>query len=436
MTAAHFLAYQSFQTLPARHNPAWGEFADLKEPRHGSKVNRFTRGQASRKSQASKTIFLIYWGTLFPGGDTLTDKPVTIRDVAKLAGVSPATVSNVLGGRKPVSEEVAERVRKATRDLKYEVDRAASQLRGGKTKVIAVLVPDLDNPYFTEVVSAIENCLSRENYDVIVASARGKEAVQNSRLAASLAWRPAGVVMIPCTDNFTGGAQLERAKVPYVLADRVAEDLAADTISVDNEKAAATAARYLVDQGHSNILVAASTLHLANIRQRCAGAIQAVQEYGLPAPVVVETGGSFETATEVLGQWLDSHQHPTAILALTNFTTLGVLAALAERGIRIPQQISLIGFDDYAWMRARATPLTAIRQPVAEMAGAIWERLSRRIHGDVSPARHIRLECDLQIRASVSALSQSAAPPGLEPAAASPPASLVQARATPRKTSG
>jgi len=335
----------------------------------------------------------------------MSDKPISIRDVAERAGVSPGTVSNVMNGSKPVNPALAERVRQAARELGYQADRAAALLRTGKARIIAVLVPDLDNPFFTSVVSAVETSLRDQGYELIVASSNGDEATEHSRLAAMLAWRPAGLVVIPCSDVFSARVRIEQAGVPYVIADRITREPTADTVSVDNEDAGTIGARHLLDLGHRNILVAGSVLTLGNIRERCAGISATLARAGLPPPVVLEAGGHFELAATRLSQWLDTNRWPTAILALTNFTTLGALAALAERQIGIPRPISLIGFDDYAWMRARATPLTAIRQPVTEIGEAIWARLKARIDGDVSPPAHIQLKCSLEIRASTAAPS-------------------------------
>jgi LacI family transcriptional regulator len=330
----------------------------------------------------------------------MVEKTHSINDVARRAGVSPATVSNVLTGRKPVSAKLVKKVESAVRALDYRTDPRASMLRSGEAKIIAVLVPDLDNPFFTAVVSAVEQCLGPEAYEVIVASSHGEEGVEKSRLKAILAWRPAGLIVIPCSDDFPGRELIEFSKTPYVIADRVTGNLSADTISVDNEAAGTIGARHLIDLGHGDVLIAASSLGLANIRQRCSGASEALLARGLPQPAIVELGFSIDQASGSLSKWFDENPPPTAILALTNFTTLSVLTTLAERGLRMPHDISLIGFDDYAWMRARATPLTAIFQPVREMGRSIWETLSARIQGDLSPAKHLLLPCELRVRAS------------------------------------
>jgi LacI family transcriptional regulator len=330
----------------------------------------------------------------------MIEKTRSINDVARLAGVSPATVSNVLTGRKPVSPKLVKKVEAAVKALDYRADPRASMLRSGEARIIAVLVPDLDNPFFTSIVSAVEQCLGPEAYEVIVASSHGEEEVEKSRLKAILAWRPAGLVVIPCSDGFPGRELIQASPTPYVIADRVIDNLSADTVSVDNEDAGAIGARHLIDLGHRDILIAASSMSLANIRQRCSGASDAMQLRGLPGPAIIELGFAIDEASARLSKWFDENPPPTAILALTNFTTLSVLTTFAERGLRMPHDISLIGFDDYAWMRARATPLTAIFQPVRDMGWALWETLSAKIKGDLSPAKHVRLPCELRVRAS------------------------------------
>jgi LacI family transcriptional regulator len=333
----------------------------------------------------------------------MVEKSTSISDVAKLAGVSPATVSNVLTGRKPVSPKLARKVAAAVKSLDYRADPFASIMRSGDAKIVAVLVPDLDNPFFTSIVSAVEQCLGKESFEVIVASSHGDETVERSKLKAILAWRPAGLIVVPCSDEFPSRDLIEASRTPFVIADRVTEGLNADTVSLDNELAGRLAARHLIDLGHEKILIAASSLSLANIRQRCGGASEALQSQGLPIPAIVELGFDIEAGSRRLSEWLDRFSSPTAILALTNFTTLTVLATFAERGLRMPKDISLIGFDDYTWMRARATPLTAIAQPVREMGRTLWERLSARIKGDSSPAKHVLLACELKLRESTSA---------------------------------
>ena len=332
----------------------------------------------------------------------MTVRKPSMADVARRAGVSPATVCNVLGNRKPVDRERAERVRAAVAELGYEVDRVASQLRSGKARILTLLVPSLENPFFTAFIAAVERCVRDQGYDIVVASSGDDEATERARLSALLSWRPAGVVVIPCTDAFAAHRQLDAPGIPYVIADRAVEGQNADTVGVDNEHAAAMAASHLLDLGHRDVLVVASSLTLANIRERCAGVGRAFGDAGLPRPQVVEVGLMFDGVADRLTEWLGEHACPTAMIALTNFATFGALAAFARIGILVPQQVSLVGFDDYAWMNAAAPSITAVRQPVEQVGCEAWNRLQSRIAGDASPPVHLRLACELKVRHSTA----------------------------------
>lgn len=332
----------------------------------------------------------------------MSRKRSTIKDVATRAGVSIATVSNVFSGSKPVNAELRKRVEGAALELSYHVDRAASQLRSGQAKVICVLVPDLDDVFFTSLVSRLEVKAREDGYDVIVASSRDDAELEKSRLRALLGWRPSGLVAVPCTDNVPEILAKEAHRLPMVLADRVdSEGAFVDTVTIDNAEAGEIAARHLASMGHCDVVIAASHLSIVPIRERVRGADTFLRQAIGRGATVIELGSNGERGAELFAHWLERHARPTAVLALTNVTTLAVLSALAARRIDIPEQVSIIGFDDYAWMSARKTALTAIRQPVDAMAGAIWSRLKARIAGDESAPRPIELKTSLQVRDSV-----------------------------------
>ncbi|HEX9446333.1 MAG TPA: LacI family DNA-binding transcriptional regulator [Dongiaceae bacterium] len=333
-------------------------------------------------------------------------KPATMSDVAKRAGVSAATVSNVLAGKKPVDPDLAVRVRRAAAELDYQIDRAASRLRGGKSKVIGVIVPSLDNTFFTSLIAAIERALQSEGYDIIVASAKDDDAVERTRLTAMLSWRPAGIIIVPTDDVFNNRDLLDFSGVPYVVLDRVGTDLAADIVAIDNAKAAREAAEHLIGLGHGDIWVVASSLKLANIRQRCEGVRAACQDARIGAPKILEVGMTFDAVAERLEGQFAASGRPSAVIALTNFVTMGVLAAFPKNGISMPADISLVGFDDYAWMAATTPSITAVRQPVNSMGTAAWECLRNRIAGETSPQVRLQLSCHLKIRQSTRAVTR------------------------------
>jgi LacI family transcriptional regulator len=323
-----------------------------------------------------------------------------MRDVATRARVSTATVSNVLRGRRAVDPVLVERVTRAANELDYQIDRAASLLRAGRAAVVAVVVPSLDNPFFTGLIAAIERSVQAESHDVIVASANNSDLVERARIAAMLSWKPAGLIVVPCSDGFPARDLIDFSGIPCVVVDRVAGIDGLSSVTIDNEKAAGQAAEHLLALGHRDILICASSLKLANIRERCAGAGAAFARAGRPAPPVLEVGLEFEEARHTLDHHLARHGRPTGIIALTNTATLGVLAACRDLGLAVPDNLSLVGFDDYAWMAASTPPITAVRQPVDVMGAAAWEQLRCMIARPEENAARLVLGCRLEVRQS------------------------------------
>jgi LacI family transcriptional regulator len=323
-----------------------------------------------------------------------------------MAGVSIATVSNVFSGRKVVTPALAAKVSQAARVLSYQVDRAASQLKSGRTQVVGMLVPNFNDTFFTSLVSRIEQLAAAVSYQVIVVSSQDDPVVEAARLDALMGWRPSGIVAVPATNAVPDLLCREFSNLPIILVDRVGQDgLAVDTVTVDNHAAGWSAAQHLLDSGHRSIAIASSVSAFRPIQDRIRGVADCCAAHGAPAPRVIEVGINHEAGAEILCDWLDTNAHPTAIIAMTNVTTLAALSALARRGLEIPDAISLIGFDDYTWMTARKTPLTAVRQPLEQIADRAWARLMSRIQGSAEAPEDIVLSATLQVRNSVARLA-------------------------------
>lgn len=333
-------------------------------------------------------------------------KRPSIKDVAERAGVSTATVSHVFSGKKPVNDSLAKRVRSAADDLGYTVDRMASQLRSGRARVIAVLVPDLEDLFLGRFVSGIEACAQEASYEVIVSCSRNDPDVEISRLRALLAWRPAGIVAIPCRNAFPKALTEELATTPTVAADRIRPDEAPfDTVTIDNVSSGRKTAEFLLAKGAKSILIVTATIDLFTARERVRGAKEVVARHPGAALAVLEIGAEPVAGAEQLSRWLASNPKPDAIVGLTNVTTLATLSALAKSGMEAPDDVLLIGFHDSLWMIARKKPVTTIAQPVDEVARCAWERLTLRMAGDTSPTQNITLSSTLVERASTDRVS-------------------------------
>ncbi|MEL6820065.1 MAG: LacI family DNA-binding transcriptional regulator [Pseudomonadota bacterium] len=325
-------------------------------------------------------------------------RKISIKDVAIAAGVSTATVSNVFTGKKPVNKELAERVRTVATELGYRVNKAASLLRSGRSSVVIILVPDLSDPFFTSIVTEVEQLARQEGYEIIVGNSDDDIEVEEGRLNALLAWEPAGAIVIPCSDSLPSRLH-DRDLPPTIVVDRVSEFDVVDTVSINNLKAGEKAADLLGKLGHKNILIAASDMALTPIRRRAEGVQVGIERFG-GSTRIAELGSDPEHGSAELAHWFDQNEAPTAIFATNDMTTLAVLKFLADRHIEMPEAISVVGFDDYAWMSARRTKITAIRQPIEAIAASVWKQLMSRIGGQEGAVVNAVLECELIIRDS------------------------------------
>ena len=336
----------------------------------------------------------------------MTAKLPSIRTVASRAGVSTATVSNVLNARRSVAPELAARVHAAVAELGYIADVGASRLRSRRSTVAGVVVPDLGNPFFGEFVAALERATRHDGYELLIVSSGDDPAQEAARLRTLLTWRPAGLVVIPCGAEIGGIAAAAAARVPLVAADRFPAGPAMDVVAVDNEAAAAEVTEHLIAGGRRHILVACASLTIGNVQERCAGIRRAAA--GRAEVELLEVGYTLADSRARLAERLRHGLPPDALFTLNNVATLGALGAVAEAGLRVPQDVALAGFDDEAWMRAVSPPLTAVRQPVEALALEAWGRLKARIGGDASPPHQVRLACTLEVRDSSASAARSA----------------------------
>lgn len=330
----------------------------------------------------------------------------TIHDVARSAAVSPATVSNVLTGRRHVDPDLAARVRRIIDELGYRRDVAASALRSAQRTVVGAVVPELSNPFFAEMIDLLEREARAAGRRLLVATSGSDPAEELRQIEALIAWRPAGVIAVPSEGAFAGRLLLEREGIPFVVLDRPIDDGAqVDTIAVDNVAGAQEGAVRLLEMGHRRLLVVASAVAIGNVRERLAGIDVAIAEVPDASAELLEAGIEIDEVAEVIAGRLARQPWPTAIFTLNNVLTLGVLKAVADLGIAVPDELSLLGFDDFDWMEVYRPPLSAIRQPVAAMAHAAWDRLAVLTGAAPMPPIpdpcHVRLSCTLAWRGSV-----------------------------------
>jgi LacI family transcriptional regulator len=326
---------------------------------------------------------------------------LSIRAVAEHAGVSVATVSNVLNRKPSVSPDYVARVRRAVSELGYVVDMHASRLRSQKSRLAGVVVPDLTNRMFASFVSTLEHLARIDGFDLVVVSARNSAAEEAERIASIRSWRPAGLIVIPCDGAFHERLPAGFA-VPTVLADRIPDHPGFDLVAVDNGPAAAAIARHLDEQGYPDCLVVGSRLTISNVRERWEGACSAAGRTRLE---LLEIGIDDIAGIDLLERRLRSPGLPRALFALDHGTANLAYRMLAEIGLKVPGDIGFASFDEMEWMQFVSPAITAVRQPVEAMAEQAWSHLLRRVGGESGAPVTRRLHCGVQFRGSTPGLA-------------------------------
>jgi LacI family transcriptional regulator len=328
----------------------------------------------------------------------------TIYDVAKSAQVSPATVSKVLRGVATVGAENASRVRMAVRDLGFRSDPLAANLRRNTRSIIGLIVPDFKNPFFGALVSAIEQLAETSGYRLVAVSSSEAEAMEHRQIEALLDWRVAGIILIPSADSATDQDVLKSEGTPFIVVDRVSPGSPFDGVGVDNAEACAKMVRHFYDNGHRTLLIAASLPDLPNMKERIEGACAAAR--AMPEPMDTEVlycGPDLGHATDIVAKRFEHGTRPKAVFALFIQATLAVLREIDKLGLKMPDDISLAGFDDFEWMQVMHPPVATVIQPIEEMAAMAWQQLMQRIETPERGPMAFQIECSLEFRSSIAA---------------------------------
>lgn len=342
-------------------------------------------------------------------------KRATIHDVARKAGVSAATVSKVLRGVKTVREDNAERVRGAVAALDYRMDPVAAGLRGEQRRIIGAVVPDLESAFFGRLVTGLERAAEAAGYHMIIASSRESEAREADLVRRMNDWRVAGCVLVPVrSERGLGAAVLRELDMQAVLVDRVSADDTFDTVAADNHAASAAVADFLVELGHRHMLVHGATQISKAIRTRLAGFSDRAR--ALEPEVRIDellSDAPLEDQRPAIRAYFAAHggqNRPTAVFSLSQHSTLLVLSEIQRMGLRVPDDIALVGFDDADWMQTTWPSITAVAQPVTTIAERALATLLARVEGESTGFPVQSLEpCTMLVRQSAGQMEE--APP-------------------------
>jgi DNA-binding LacI/PurR family transcriptional regulator len=336
---------------------------------------------------------------------------VTVKDVAAQAGVSTATVSRVLSGKGGVRKELELRVREAIQSLEYRPNQAARRLRERKSKIIGVLVPDIQIPFFASIVVGIDKVLQQAGYLLLLGNTHDNLADEQLHIQIFLGEDVSGIIFAPA--NITDLSQYQRLQemgIPLAAIDRSPGDLRVDTVQVANARAASQAVQHLIQEGHQRIALITGPDSISTAVERQQGYEQALRLAGLPCEVDWIQVGDYtqQGGYRAMLSLMSLELRPTAVLIANNVMTLGALQYIHEQGIEIPCDVALISFDDMPWASALRPPLTVIAQPVNEIGTVAARLMLDRIREPLSSTKHVILETQLIQRASCNCGKRSA----------------------------
>jgi LacI family transcriptional regulator len=334
----------------------------------------------------------------------------TIRDIARLAGVSVATVSGVLNNKPTVRPGLVDRVKKAMEALDYHPDQVARSLRVRRTCTVGMVIADVTNSFFTEVIRGVEREAQGNGYSVILCDSNEDRALERHYLSTLFSRRVDGVLLAPTSSPFAQESHIHK-RFPIVLIDRTPLGFTGDAVMTDNFSAAYDGTRHLIQLGHSQIAIITGGLNLSNGLDRLEGFRKALQEEHLALPDRYVQQGDFqlESGYRCGLELMRLPLPPTAIFSCNNKMTLGLMRALGELHVRCPEAVSVLGFDDFEWSAYFTPRLTTIAQPSYEMGRQAMQLLLRKLRGTAenevaheNPGTTVRLKAELRVRDSTA----------------------------------
>jgi DNA-binding LacI/PurR family transcriptional regulator len=323
--------------------------------------------------------------------------PLSIRDVAERARVSPATVSRVLNGGVNVRESKREQVLAAIRELGYRPNRVASNLRRQQTQTIGVVIPDIENPHFTQFVRAVEDAAYLRGYRVILCNTDGNGGKQRDYLDMLVGERVAGAIIVPTDPGAPEITEMINLGTWVVAYDRAVTDRRADVVLSADLVGARMGAQHLLDSGHTEVGFVGGLPGVETADQRLLGYQEALVAAGLRPRVAhgdFRVDGGYKAARELM------EDGATALLVANNLMAAGAVRAIKDAGLRLASDVALVSFDDPLWAELIDPPLTTLAQPARAMADAAVNLLLSRLEGKRTRRKRQVFEFELCHRGS------------------------------------
>lgn len=333
-------------------------------------------------------------------------KNLSITDIARQLNISITTVSFILNGKaeeKRISKAVSEKVLKLVEELKYKPNQLAKSLRTGKTHIIGLIVEDISNTFFANIARLIEEVAYKEGYRIIYCSTEN-DAVKTRELIGMFRERHVdGYIITPSEGIEEEVSNLLQQQLPVVLFDRSLPGLAANYVGIDNFGSAYSGARHLLDQGFARVALITSDSRQSQMTERQQGYEQAMRDQGQGATVLqIPFGDKKEQMVARVAQFLESNPDVDAVMFATNYLAIGGLEAIRKLGLRIPEQVAVVAFDEHDIYPLYAPPITSIVQPVTGIAENLIKILLADLDKSVppSPPESVVLPTSLIVRES------------------------------------
>ncbi len=340
-------------------------------------------------------------------------RTVTIVDVANKAGVSIATASRALSGRGYASAEVKERVRQAASQLNYRLNASARSLKVRRTNNIGLVITDITNPFYSYLADGVLDRAKEKGYHVILCASNEDPELEQAYLKVLMEQRVDGIIAVPTSSNPRLWREIADMNTYLVLVDREIPGLKqADIVMIDNVKGAYQATEYLINLGHRRIGMISGPKDTTTGRDRTKGYIDALRDAGIPVEQELIQGDSFirENGYHAMCRLLSLPRRPTAVFAANNVLGEAAIFATRERGLRIPDDLSFLMFDDVPWAALVQPSVTVIKQPMHSMGYMCLKMLDDRLQDssvklDGHPPLRVVMEPEFIQRESCSPLS-------------------------------
>lgn len=340
----------------------------------------------------------------FSNGHKKKRSMASMNEVAKRAGVSIATVSRVLNNSQSVNEETRLKILKAIRELKYQPSRVAKRLRSksGSSNLLGVLIPDIRNPFYVDVMMGIEDVAYRNNYAIIMCNFGQDEKKEAMYLDILESEAIDGLIAAPATEYDQRLKKIVKNGLPVVCVDRGLKESEVDLVWVNNEAGAYAAVDHLIRKGYKRIAHIGGLPSIPSSVLREAGYRSALTDHQIvPEPELIRLGDStYESGVRLASDLLKSKNPPDALFTGNNLITLGALETIHALKLKIPEQIAIIGFDDMSWANSLNPALTAVRQPAFEIGKRAGELLIQRINDPQRPCIQMTMNAELMVRSS------------------------------------